>query len=301
MFLVDLDLSTLHGTGKSSASRRTLGKSIQTRKSTSKHDSNALGQDRSESDELAATSVTQSKDTQQNGITTGKLSRGVQIIDIDTTEPIISYNDEIYACSWTDTVGTNLFFGPVDDVSHTEAPLTAKYGALLGASRLKLLGNRVTLSKAENKKRARIEGEDNQRTVDSQGEPESGASNLEGNNEIRQQIDFLRRLTDVKRRRQETDLVAGVAGSRALSSGAQADIPVPVVTQTKEVDELNLPRGKDDIDALSRLRTLDPRLGQPLDQTISAPTLPIASNQVEVPNAEVSNDSQVLMDQANNI
>ena len=67
----------------------------------------------------------------------------LQILDLHTKNPIISFQDRFYSCHWASTVGTDLFLTSTKDAIPCE-PLQSHPGFnLLGTSGLKIIGQLV--------------------------------------------------------------------------------------------------------------------------------------------------------------
>ena len=69
----------------------------------------------------------------------------IQILDLHTSNPVISYQNQIYSCQWTDTIGTDILLTPPD--SAIPIPPQHKYPgfAIQGMTRVKLVGQPVQL------------------------------------------------------------------------------------------------------------------------------------------------------------
>lgn len=132
----------------------------------------------------------------------------VQILDLHTRNPIISYQNQIFSGSWADQIGTELFFarpdtaGPEDDPEGTLRPVTplkhTKDFDLVSANSVKILGRRANL-------------------ISGSGQAEQrGPSTLEPAGMVYKpahqsnQAQFLDRLREVKRSKGETDTVRTV-------------------------------------------------------------------------------------------
>ena len=69
----------------------------------------------------------------------------IQILDLHTRNPMISYQNQIYSCQWTDTIGTDILLTPPD--SAIPIPPQHKYPgfSIQAMTRLKLVGQPVQL------------------------------------------------------------------------------------------------------------------------------------------------------------
>jgi TFIIIC subunit triple barrel domain len=117
----------------------------------------------------------QSKDTDENGTalietissTSNPPSRGpsnpgpntpkVRIMELNSRQPIVLYGDQVYGCSWTDIIGTDMFFKASQSVPIVDGYQTSEKPLLLGTSRIKLTGRHATVTNVEPRKRARVE------------------------------------------------------------------------------------------------------------------------------------------------
>ncbi|KAI9791150.1 MAG: hypothetical protein M1835_000516 [Candelina submexicana] len=74
--------------------------------------------------------------------------RRVQILDLHTPKPIVSYQNRVYNCDWTNTIGTDLLLArpstQSDSAEHTDLRSRPNY-SLVATSAVKLLGNPAQL------------------------------------------------------------------------------------------------------------------------------------------------------------
>ncbi|KKY20118.1 hypothetical protein UCRPC4_g04252 [Phaeomoniella chlamydospora] len=216
----------------------------------------------------------------------------VQILGLDTLNPIISYRGQYFTCTWTDMIGTNLFISEPSDETPTSTTIPPLYTApgfdLLAQSRIKLLARRAKLiNRPGRKKRSHPAPTDEDVPFSpSSPEPDPSTSTLNGkslgtltsnnanvNREIKQQASFLERLMDIKRQKGETDNVRTVFNysrnrdkdpsiKHATGSGGDKDTrktkPPPKSREelTKEIEILNRKVVRGDRDALFRLEEI---------------------------------------------
>ena len=145
----------------------------------------------------------------------------IQILDLHTKNPIISYENRFYSCYWASTVGTDLFLTSTDDPNPC-APLQSHPGFnILGTSGLKIIGQPVQVvprdsfragkAAAELKrtptvsieKSATIQQESEGRTGDAVRIPIGIEAGRLKNNQAR----FLERLMAIKKKKGEADEV----------------------------------------------------------------------------------------------
>lgn len=124
----------------------------------------------------------------------------VQILDLPSINPIISYQGQVFSCTWTDMVGTNMFFtqpGMSEDAETLRS--TADYD-LLGTSRIKLVGHKPKMTKkgaVEPEVSGDIATRQQIKTNDNQ-------SDQDPRDRLREkQASFLEKLKEIKRQRGE--------------------------------------------------------------------------------------------------
>jgi hypothetical protein len=122
----------------------------------------------------------------------------VQIMDLHSANPIVSYQSQIFSCSWVDLLGSELVFSFSDQ--HADAPVLRKdqNADLICACRAKLLGQKSNLiSASAGVDRTLIQRNQQQATEDATLPPSA-------------QGRFLQRLIDAKRAKGQTDTVRTV-------------------------------------------------------------------------------------------
>ena len=145
----------------------------------------------------------------------------LQILDIATGNPIMLYEDQLYSCSWTDMIGTNMFFTQPSGNQHGASLQSNADFDLTGTSRIKLVGRRASMvPKPVVRKRkhlaedsAQVDG-DAPSPLDRTSFPGFSASNWRKNIERKNQANFLDRLMQAKRARGETDIVTVLSDSK---------------------------------------------------------------------------------------
>ncbi|MCJ1285696.1 hypothetical protein MMC26_005037 [Xylographa opegraphella] len=69
----------------------------------------------------------------------------IQILDLHSREPVISYKNQVYTCQWTSTIGTDMLLAPPD----TPIPFPPLYEApgvsVIATSNIKLVGEPIQL------------------------------------------------------------------------------------------------------------------------------------------------------------
>jgi hypothetical protein len=187
-FLVELDLTTLNGIKRESASRRQGRNRKRIKKNGAAEDDN---------DEDASADEDQEADEGGLGATNGgsKQSTGasLQILDLNTAEPFVAYKGEFYKCEWRDVIGTDIFFAP----SHQEmasVPLRkTKDFQMMGTSRIRLIGSKARVfPKPQTRQKQRLQAAQHNGTA-----PKSSVSPTAAS-QAREQEEFLQRLEKIR-------------------------------------------------------------------------------------------------------
>lgn len=185
-FYLDLDLSSYHGPVKPARKR-----------------SSAATQDPSASAEPAATHVPQAMlDIDPNLKVDPALVQqdGVQVMDLHTANPVVSYKNQVFTCSWVDLLGTELVFASPDETSDMPTLRKETDFELLSASRVKVMGQKANLISASP---SNMQHQQQQQRPDSRLPPTN-------------QGRFLQRLADTKQARGERDTVRTSFPTRRL-------------------------------------------------------------------------------------
>jgi len=191
----------------------------------------------------------------------------VQVLDLHTSNPIISYQDHVYSCSWVDMIGTNMFFtqpGMAEEYNVQPVLSTDEFD-LLGTSTIKLVGHRAHMKKSS-KKRARPEDDgkenNNSNNVESAEPPRQDpegrslgtltGTNPKRNARIKQQAKFLEKLIEIKDKRGHRDSVRAYVDDN-IASHQPSKLSE---AQRAEIDALNRRVVRGDGDALDRLEEI---------------------------------------------
>jgi hypothetical protein len=171
----------------------------------------------------------------------------VQIMDLHSANPVVSYQSQIFSCSWMDLLGSDLVFSFPDQ--HADAPVLRKdqNADLISASRVKILGQKANLISAS----AGVERTFVQRNQQQQQLAAEDASTLPPSPQGR----FLQRLIDAKRAKGETDTVRTVFPTKRpyvsdgpLHGWSQTD----GTAATTGVDQADEPMQQDNADGGTR-------------------------------------------------
>ena len=187
----------------------------------------------------------------------------IQVLELHSRNPVVSYQSEVYSCTWSDMIGTNMFFSEHDEEMDRDSLRSTDDYDLLGISCIRLIGRKAKLTDKPGRK-----GAYKNTANDLQGEGidvSSGkglgtfrSSNPTVNREVKKQAKFLENLMDAKRAKGQTDNVRtvykpwkaaqGEGGGAVTRQGAQAS--------SQEIEELNRRVVRGDGAALRRLQMI---------------------------------------------
>ena len=141
----------------------------------------------------------------------------IQITDLHTKNPIISYQNQIYSCNWTTAIGTDLLLTPPDSESPFPVATCEQGFNVLATTGIKLVGRPVQLVprldvRADKTKASSIQKSDDHLDTrfDNEGQPDSHTHIPVGREEGRakhNQAKFLERLIAAKTAKGEIDMV----------------------------------------------------------------------------------------------
>lgn len=205
----------------------------------------------------------------------------IQILELESYNPVISYQNEVYSCTWSDMIGTNMFFSEHDDNIEAEPLRATDDYDLLGTSRVKLIGRKAKLTskpakKGEHHNAAHDLDDAEMDLKDGKGFGSLRSSNPVINRERKRQARFLENLMDAKRAKGQTDnvrmvyhtsrVLRGEIGSTVTAPGGQAS--------SQEIEELNRRVVRGDAAALKRLQMIysEPEQQQTDNVVPQAPT-----------------------------
>ncbi|KAJ5605847.1 hypothetical protein N7510_008628 [Penicillium lagena] len=177
----------------------------------------------------------------------------IQILGLHTSNPIVSYHNQVFTCAWADQIGTELVFShPDPDADHHTAPLrTGESFELLAANSVKILGRKANLTSSSG-----VAGEQNLESNLSASEstprllPRRGAAPTN-------QTQFLERLQNIKAARGETDTVRTIMSTRRnMNLGERLKGWARTEEQVAEIQRLNEKANGGDLDATAALENL---------------------------------------------
>jgi hypothetical protein len=187
----------------------------------------------------------------------------IQILELQSGNPVISYQNEVYSCTWSDMMGTNMFFSEHDDEMGVDPLRSTEDYDLLGTSRIKLIGRKAKLTdkpgrKGEYGHAAKDVQEEEMDLRSGKGLGTLRSSNPVINRERKKQAKFLENLMDAKRAKGQTDNVRTVyKTSRVPHGGAGSTFTAQDgQTYSEEIEELNRRVVRGDAAALRRLQII---------------------------------------------
>ncbi|KAL1961830.1 hypothetical protein VTN77DRAFT_999 [Rasamsonia byssochlamydoides] len=143
-----------------------------------------------------------------NGTTTiedtseGVFEDRIQILDLHSPNPLISYQNHIFSCSWADVIGTELFFTKPEPQPEHAGLTCLKHGKdfdLIAANSVKIIG-----------RKAHLISNTGPREEDASVDAQQGAQLLPAHGKRTSQARFLQRLINAKQAKGETDMVRTV-------------------------------------------------------------------------------------------
>ncbi|KIW29569.1 uncharacterized protein PV07_05376 [Cladophialophora immunda] len=195
-------------------------------------------------------------------------SSRVQILDLTTVNPIISYQGQVYSCTWADMVGTNMFFTHPGILDAAEVLQSTDDYDLIGMSRIKLVGQAAKMLKKEKpSKEAGIDGPHVNGQAGAGGEIPNGRHDQD---QVKKQASFLEKLMQVKRQRGETDVVRTFVDEKTVS----VDLALVHESHRDEIQDLNEQVVRGNPDALARLQEIYSQSDGKAPQTQVSPESP---------------------------
>jgi hypothetical protein len=205
------------------------------------------------------------------------LGNNIQILDLHGQHPVISYQSQIYRCTWSDLIGTAMFFSRAGPGIDQEALMSTDDFHLINTSRIKLIGQKAKLTGKAGRKRQRQVDDESPEAVHADNVQEEDTSQIRGkslgtirtfnpkiNADIKRQAAFLEKLMDIKRAKGESDNIRTV-----FSQNKRTKIIQPRDTEMGEsrrrqefpsmetkIEELNRRVVRGDATALMRLQDI---------------------------------------------
>ncbi|OQD65262.1 hypothetical protein PENPOL_c006G08979 [Penicillium polonicum] len=198
---------------------------------------------------------------------TGNLpNERIQILDLHTSNPIVSYRNQMFSCSWADQIGTELVFASpdaeTDPDNHFPQPLhRGPSYVLVAANSVKILGRKAQLVPSAGPAQAQGPAEGPSTTgstVDpaaSQGAEPLGVPRRPA--APSHQAQFLHRLQEIKKAKGEGDTVRTVMSTRRQVNMADRQQGwARTEAQLAEIERLNERASRGDLEAKATLEML---------------------------------------------
>lgn len=146
----------------------------------------------------------------------------VQIMELHSRNPYVSYRNRIFSCEWADMVGTEMHFvRRADLVSSSELdPTFLKHTedySLIASNPIKIIGQRAHFARPSVAQTAASVAAAASTTTNDETETSAAAAaadTADTHANPSTQIGFLQELMDIKRAKREMDMVKMVFGSR---------------------------------------------------------------------------------------
>ncbi|KAH8704734.1 hypothetical protein BGW36DRAFT_284367 [Talaromyces proteolyticus] len=175
------------------------------------------------------------------------MEKRIQIMELHSSNPLVSYRNHIFSCEWADMIGTDMHFTKPEDQPDPSYLKTTDGYSLIAANRIKIVGRKTHL----------ISASDPQDKIGA-AEGELDATNIAGKNA---QTRFLQELMDIKRARGETDMLQLVFSAKR---GKQFEEKLAAWASTEErldtLYRLNRNAIGGDLDAIKELEELYNRI-----------------------------------------
>lgn len=130
----------------------------------------------------------------------------VQIMELHSKNPFVSYRNHIFSCEWADMIGTDMHF-----ISHEDSEPNATYlkrtddYSLLAANPIKIVGRKARLTANTDLQESREQAEERS--------AQAGLQTQECDTRSAQ-VRFLQELMDIKQEKGETDMVQMTFGTK---------------------------------------------------------------------------------------
>lgn len=255
---MELDLTTLHRTFKSTATDRGKrlndlpDKKVPKKQKLSKVDAPAPADhdDLPQNHEAPAGAEPTSNSRELSSI---------QLLDLHTANPIISYKDEVFSCSWIDMIGTNMFFSQPKETPLYDPEISTADFDLIGTSRIKLVGNPMKVTPlVPTAVGSGANGETQTESLDVPDRPGKSlgtirTTNAKVNADMRKQANFLEQLMNVKKNRGEQDNVHVIMNNKISKIIAAGKLKYNIQRRGEEINKLNRRIVRGDAEALRKL------------------------------------------------
>ncbi|KAI9675589.1 MAG: hypothetical protein M1817_000955 [Caeruleum heppii] len=255
IFYLTLDLGSSHIPRNQSGSQQPKTSSDQPSFGAQRSPSH---QNKDERDDTAQTAATSS----------AQAPNAVQILDLHGSNPLVSYQNQVFDCQWASNIGTELLFTePDSDVDGPALRSTPAY-KLLAASSMRVISKPVQLVPPEE---ATVRRQDIMGAPEAQGDRPSQDGTRSGVSmggdaprSTKHQFGFLEKLMELKKAKGEKDEVTIYAkkaqtgpSSRARARARKDGEATQATASLAELNELRVRRMEGDEEAGRRLQELE--------------------------------------------
>ena len=179
---------------------------------------------------------------------------GIQILDLHTSNPIVSHEGQVFSCTWTDTIGTTMFFSQPRDTSLYDPEISTNDFDMIGMTRVKLVGRETKVTPIPQNVREKVPDANPERPGQSLGTIKR--SNAKVNADLRKQANFLEQLMNIKKNRGEEDNVHMVMNNKIAKSLADGKLKFNTQRRGEEIEGLNRKVVRGDAEALRKLEQI---------------------------------------------
>ncbi|KAL1866934.1 hypothetical protein Plec18167_008866 [Paecilomyces lecythidis] len=185
----------------------------------------------------------------------------LQLLDLAGTNPIVSYQNQIFSCSWSDMIGTELLFtNPEHHAEPSDLPFVKqeKDFDLLAVNSVKLVGQKANLVTSSGTKAVESTSANTSAVPQaSEGQPQRPRAIIPKTSRQSDQALFLERLMNAKQAKNEKDIVRTVFGARR---GPSFDSRLQGWARTEErmaeIQNLNRAMLQGDVNAMMSLEKI---------------------------------------------
>ncbi|CAP98120.1 hypothetical protein E8E15_005237 [Penicillium rubens] len=193
----------------------------------------------------------------------------IQILDLHTSNPIISYYNQMFSCSWADQIGTELIFVSPSTETDPDNPFPQPLHRgpsyeLVAANSVKILGRKAQLAPSAGPGPAQRVTEGPSESVSSQGAEPLGAPRRPA--APSHQAQFLQRLQKIKNLKGEGDTVRTIMSTRRqVNMTDRQQGWARTEAQLAEIERLNERASRGDLEAKATLELLIQEVNQELN------------------------------------
>ncbi|CAG7920771.1 unnamed protein product [Penicillium olsonii] len=212
-FYLNLDLTSHHGAVRPPRRRKSHAASIDTSQITQGNGSSGRPSE----------AFAPIESTERGGLSNER----IQVLGLHTCNPIVSYQNQMFSCSWADQIGTELVFSKpnaVPDPANKVEPLhRGPSFELVAANSVKILGRKAHITSSSGQRWAlntEVGTPAANHTSDATSQEPAQAGVPRRPIAPSHQAHFLNRLQDLKASRGESDTVRMVTGGRRGGNGA---------------------------------------------------------------------------------